>query len=524
MSNRGGALVMWSSLDREQKDKYKRLITNFASLSKAFAQKSSEDKIIAPIINSKFQESVFKYSFNAIIEDIGNSSYDASVILEDNTKYIVGIKSFGVKASFQKVAQFKADSQKENWNRITDRIKERNTGGKSSEDTKDYLELAQKIAILRNKRISSSKSQLQGFNYDETVQAVYHVLMPSPAIKKQNKVAEPYILVGETSYSSIDIENIKIEGPTQPEKLQNFQFFDGKHRYQYNSADSQLLMSFRGHDGSSSTNADLEVERWPVEYIDDALAFFEKIKNTAEKHEDSIIDSVTFMINIKRRSGFNAWYGSPKDKLRIDGKRVKKVLELASEDDSLPVDWIINFKKIVLGNFKTNEEKIKREELRDQLINELDRSSELFNEVTSILWRNYKTPYEVYIPIPDSKNFNNKKPNFFAPKAGILKGKSLVTPKEERIFDLIFLPSGENMKMFLNQDNGKAIQSVNSQFIFGEWVLKNIFQLKDRELLTEDTLESIGINAIRFVKYSDRPLSAIFIYVDKENPPEDLWE
>lgn len=49
-------------------------------------------------------------------------------------------------------------------------------------------------------------------------------------------------------------------------------------------------------------------------------------------------------------------------------------------------------------------------------------------------------------------------------------------------------------------------------------------QLKDRELLTTDTLEDIGINAITFTRYDDnRPVSLNFTYVNSKNPPEDLW-
>ena len=56
---------MWEHLKSEQKNKYKTLITNFASLSQAFSQKAeSEDEgqteqSVAPIVNSKFQETVF---------------------------------------------------------------------------------------------------------------------------------------------------------------------------------------------------------------------------------------------------------------------------------------------------------------------------------------------------------------------------------------------------------------------------------------------------------------------------------
>ena len=198
---------MWNNLPTEQRDRYKKLITNFASLSEAFAQKESEDDaIVAPIINSKFQETAFQYSFNANAEDIGNTSYDASID-EGNKKYLVGIKTFGVTSKDQKIAQFKAISP--NWSNILNEIKD----NASTLTTKDeinqknehlYLELAKNIAEVRNLRIKSSEENLRGFKLEDSdqlaeVEAVYHVLMPSP------KNVEPKIAVGETTYTPIDI-------------------------------------------------------------------------------------------------------------------------------------------------------------------------------------------------------------------------------------------------------------------------------------------------------------------------------
>lgn len=99
---------MWEHLKSEQKDKYKTLITNFASLSQAFSQKAESDdegqteNYVAPIVNSKFQETVFQKAFNAVGEDIANTSYDASVVVDENHKYLVGIKSFGINSGDQK--------------------------------------------------------------------------------------------------------------------------------------------------------------------------------------------------------------------------------------------------------------------------------------------------------------------------------------------------------------------------------------------------------------------------------------
>lgn len=114
---------MWTYLNNEDKLKYKKLITNFASLSEAFSQKNeNNDEKVAPIVNSKFQETVFQKSFGAIGEDIANTSYDASLLLDDNHKYLVGIKSFGVNSGDQKIAQFKKNSQYDNWNKILNEI------------------------------------------------------------------------------------------------------------------------------------------------------------------------------------------------------------------------------------------------------------------------------------------------------------------------------------------------------------------------------------------------------------------
>lgn len=337
---------------------------------------------------------------------------------------------------------------------------------------------------------------------------------------------EPYILVGETAYNSIDIDYLKIIGPTSPRMLQNFQFTDGKHLYQYNSADSQLLMSFKGHTGNGSSNEDIGIEKWPVNYVEDPFKLFANLNSeTTTTFSDNVIQSVTFMIKIERRSGFNAWYGAPKNKLTVESVKYRQVVELAKKCKKLPSDWLSIFKKVALVDFKSNNDKILREQLRDYLINCLDPNSELFEHTTTALWRNYKTPYEVYIPLPNSKKFNDKYPDFFVKNGGLLNGKTLISSKNNRTFTMEFLPSEEKMQMFINQDNGKAIQSLNSQFIFGKWVLKKVFQLKDRELLTTDTLDDLGINAITFTKYDDnRPLSMKFTYVDSNNLPKDLWK
>ena len=101
---------MWKDLLPEEKEEYKKLILAFSSLTEMFCQKSVDDEILTPIINSKYQETIFQKVFGANAEDIGNTSYDASLKLkrgDTEYKYLIGIKTFGINSGDQKIAQFK---------------------------------------------------------------------------------------------------------------------------------------------------------------------------------------------------------------------------------------------------------------------------------------------------------------------------------------------------------------------------------------------------------------------------------
>lgn len=239
---------MWKDLPENEKEEYKRMILAFASLTELFSQKNEEnDEIPAPIINSKYQETIFQKAFHASAEDIGNTSYDVAIngknIGNRLKKYLIGIKTFGIGSGDQKVAQFKANLNE--WSSIINQMQKnaKNENGtlkkKSEIDlvNKDlYKELAVKISILRNERICSSRANLQGFKVkdEDEVESVYHVLMPS------SKGQTPEIYVGETEYDLIDAANIEIIGCSSAKNPANFIFTDGKHEYKYTSADSQL--------------------------------------------------------------------------------------------------------------------------------------------------------------------------------------------------------------------------------------------------------------------------------------------
>lgn len=524
---------MWEKLSKQKKEKYKLLITNFASLSKAFSQKSeTEDntesiEIVAPIVNSKFQETAFQRSFGAVGEDIANTSYDASLIIDENNKYLIGIKSFGIHSGDQKVAQFKASSVAEGWSTILGQARENamELGNKSIADEKNkplYMEVALKVAKLRNERIASSKELIRGFEVsDETnVKAVYHVLMPS----KKNE--QPKIFVGETDYTPIDIDNIEILGSTALKNSANFKFTDGKHIYKYANADSQLFMNFH--------NKDIIVDTWEVSYVDDAFSFFENMKTgIATVHEHREIEkTVSWMIAnekgiVEESSGFNGFDGATKLS-KSDGyreKRIEKFINKFKGDVSqTQMDYIVNrLKRILLERYPNKEDKIVMKQIRLELREYVSsiKNDEMKKDIFAMV---YRPVSEMYIPIPDAKNFHTRYPDFFGDKIGTFKENSskLALPKECRKFELEFLPSKNKLTAYINQDNGKSIQSVNKQGVLGEWILRGVFQLKEYEPLTGDRLNEMGINGIRLTKYVDhKSIGLEFIWIDVNDPPED---
>lgn len=510
---------MWNELLKSQKIEYKKLITNFASLSEAFSQKKSENYNLVPIVNSKFQEKVFQLCFNAIGEDINNTSFDASINL-DNKKYLIGIKSFNYKSKNQKIAQFKSLSTRENWNNIMIDI---NNNKRKEEKLEKYREFAIKISEARNLRIKSSLEQIKGFkiNKEDYVKSIYHVLMTV------NIDGKPYIFVGEKDYSFINIDKIEVIEPKNQNTFSNFKFYDGNNTYKYTSSDSQLYMNF--------DNENIVLEKWPITYISDPIEVFKKINmENISLESDLFIDSVSWYIPnkngmIEESSGFNAFDGAPKLP-RKNNYREKLINRLESElnkkySDDIVSNIKIELKNLLLKEYKNKNEKLLRKKLRNDFFDYIEGNLETVDQtkIKKLLLRPVK---EMYIPIPNSKNFHKERPNFFGDDVGLFNENTgrLVKTKNERIFNLEFLSSGDVIKAYINQDYGKGIQSINQQGILGEWILKGVFQLKERELLTTEKLFEIGINGIRLYKYKEeeRGIALEFIWIDSDNLPEDF--
>lgn len=522
---------MWENLPIQERNEYKKMILAFASLTEMFAQKADYDdknETFAPIINSKYQETVFQKVFHASAEDIGNTSYDASICIKNDdgtqTKYLIGIKTFGISSGEQKIAQFKANHDE--WSEIINQIKNNSEGKSSVEINKIneglYKQLALRIGELRNKRISSSQAKLQGFTIkldSDDVQAVYHILMPS------KKGGEPAIYVGETSYNKIDLSNIKILGCTSNKNPTNFDFTDGKHNYRFTSADSQLLMDF--------DNKNIVLENWKVVYAEDAYAIFSELADRIFlKPKTDIAESHSWLITnengeVERYSGFNNFFGlGSKLATNEREKRIEKLYEKfkdsVSEDNLEKISMLL--KHYLLTEANRQEQKSVKEALRDDIIQMVEEvnNKDFKSDVLKLIFRPVD---ELYIPIPNSKTFHKNYSDFFGKGFGMLdeKGK-LVLPEKERRFNLIFEPSGEKVTGHITQDFGKGLASADKQSILGEWILRKIFQLKQYEPLTKKRLNEIGINGIRLYKLKkSQDIHLEFIWIDENKKPDDFF-
>ena len=526
---------MWKDLPDIQKQEYKKMILAFASLTEMFAQKAEngdEEIAISPIINSKYQETVFQRVFHAAAEDIGNTSYDASVrvLLKDGSekKFLIGIKTFGISSGAQKVAQFKANHDE--WspiiNKMRDNAKKIGDSAKSKErinavNQQLYYELAKKIALLRNARIKSSESNIQGFSIDKTndiVEAVYHVLMPS----KKGDI--PVIYVGETSYNQIDLDTLEVKGCKRAKNPTNFDFTDGTHNYRFTSADSQLLMDF--------DNTNIVKDKWDVIYADDAYALFSNLADQIYGNDaPKITESYSWMITnskgeVESFSGFNSFYGVGS---KLGNDQREKRIKVLSQDfgesvNSKQLDRIIKYlRSFLLDKASSKTEKEEKVTLRKQIMAEAleTQNSRLIQYVEKLV---YRPKDELYIPIPNAKAFHLAHPDFFGPRIGSFKGNSnkLALEKEQCQFNLIFEPSGTCIRSFITQDNGKAIESYEKQSYLGEWILGGVFQLEKYEPLTATRLNEIGINGIRLYKIEgNNDVHLQFIWIDADNLPSD---
>lgn len=106
-----------------------------------------------------------------------------------------------------------------------------------------------------------------------------------------------------------------------------------------------------------------------------------------------------------------------------------------------------------------------------------------------------RDPNEIYIPI--SRQDHKVTPNFF--------------PDRDTEFRLL-LPNGKDLSAKICQDNNKALMS-NPNKELGEWLLRDVLNLKEKTLVTYEKLEDLGIDSVRIDKIKDLEYKITFSHV-----------
>lgn len=96
-----------------------------------------------------------------------------------------------------------------------------------------------------------------------------------------------------------------------------------------------------------------------------------------------------------------------------------------------------------------------------------------------------RDPNEVYIQIP--ANVRKHKPDFF--------------PDRDTSF-MLNLPNNSHMMAKVCQENDKALMT-NPNEDLGKWLLRDVLNIKEHELVTYEKLEEIGIDTVQINKFED---------------------
>ncbi len=105
--------------------------------------------------------------------------------------------------------------------------------------------------------------------------------------------------------------------------------------------------------------------------------------------------------------------------------------------------------------------------------------------------------YEIEVRV--SKWIHHVFPNFFGLNA---LDEEQVKNSELNDFDLI-LPDERVLRGRIKQQNGKSLQT-NPQGALGEWILKDILGLENREVVTWELLDRLGIDSLKITKLNDK--------------------
>lgn len=272
-------MSVWNRYSEEQKREYIHYLQMYGALSNLFRQKKGA---LIPLLNYKFQETVYAKAFDSKIVDLGNTPHDVlSIFGEDRIG--IGIKTWMKSTpSFQKVMQLKRNQKEINVFR------------------NDPEALAFKVSEIKNKILKQDYARL---DLDEN-KNIYHYVTRN----------EDHFIVNECAYPLVDLNNLKDIKP----KDNAIVWSDGNKDYKYTYGDSQIHQKF-----DASKNDSLILNQFDVKIIEDPFTFlmeaFQNLIDSSITTKSEFIEVYLPLYSyssqeVEEKSGLNAWNAAPKNK------------------------------------------------------------------------------------------------------------------------------------------------------------------------------------------------------------------
>lgn len=254
--------LFWEYQDKEQQDKYIKLLKIIGSLSNLFSESST------PYLYYRAHENLFCEAFNAKNLSRGDISYDA---IKDGVG--IGLKTFlnNNGNTFQKVAEFNSDSEI-----VRSLVKEE--------------DIVYTISDLRNKRIEATK------NITEAKSSIYHLITRDAG--KMNVV--------ECNMDLVDINSIQLLNKSGKNTIH---FKDRFNEYTYSMSKNTLLKRF-------DTTKERQIAQFDVEILENPFNFLMNLEGqglSKEKLEDENLEYIVLPLystvngEVQKKSGLNQW-------------------------------------------------------------------------------------------------------------------------------------------------------------------------------------------------------------------------
>lgn len=180
---------------------------------------------------------------------------------------------------------------------------------------------------------------------------------------------------------------------------------------------------------------------------------------------------------------------------RFDTTDKRKIFGFDVEVLADPYDFLLNIKNGKISKTELNATLNDSEDFIDYIVLPLysPRTKQVEEKSGLNQWNAGGRPRsenEVYISIPSW--IHQKKKDFFTYNSD----ENKTNP-----FD-VKLPNGKIISMRVAQQKGKALMS-NPNSALGEWILRDILELKPKVLVTKEILDMIGIDSVKLSKTGD---------------------